>query len=323
MKNAREPRVEHTPRGWRLRGPGSAGANRFLDRISLRGLAESSRRTYAFDMPRLLRWLRERGLRPEALRHEDYYSFISDLRDQLRPPTINRLLVLLHRWVCFLRPGEAPRRRRRSRRARCIPRVREPRVQKRPLTDRQVTRMARELRTDRDRAALGLMWALGLRVGEVLRLCWEDVDWQERTVHVHGKGNRERSLPLPEVVVALLRRYQLTERPAGCTAGAVFVVLKGPRRGRPMTYAGMRRIFRYHRARLRLPEAHPHRFRHTFAVNMIRQGMSVPSLMRLLGHTWPETTMRYVHFDDREVRRHYEEALRKLSRNGPELTGEL
>jgi integrase len=171
------------------------------------------------------------------------------------------------------------------------------------------------LRTNRDRAILGLMWALGLRIGEVLALRWEDLDWEHATVQVRGKGDRERNLPLPLPVAVLIRRYHSVEWPRGA-GPTVFVVLKGPRRGQALTYAAARRIFRYHRDRLNLPEAHPHRFRHTFAANMIRQGMSVPSLMRLMGHTWAQTTLRYVHFDDAEVREHYEKALQKLAQTG-------
>lgn len=313
MRTACNGAVVHTPQGWRLRGPHSAAANRFLERIALRGLAAGSRRTYAFDLLVILRWLDRRRLRAERLREEDLYVFVRDHQGHLKAVTLNRVLRLLHRLHRFMHPAEqrarpAPRLRRRLR----LPYVKEPRTIKRPLLDTQVQRVVTDLRTNRDRAILGLMWALGLRIGEVLALRWEDLDWEHATVQVRGKGNRERNVPLPQPVAVLLRRYRSVEWPraAGPT---VFVVLKGPRRGQALTYAAARRIFRYHRERLNLPAAHPHRFRHTFAANMIRQGMSVPSLMRLLGHTWAQTTLRYVHFDDAEVREHYAQALQKLA----------
>jgi site-specific recombinase XerD len=317
MKSARDWSVVRTAQGWRIRGPNPRTANRFLARVGLRGLAAGSLRTYAFDLLRILRWVRRRRKRLEHLCREDLYRFVRDQRGRLQAVTVNRHLRLLYRLQLFLHPDDAQGQPFRGRRSRVpsLPYVKEPRTVKRPLTDRQVRSMAQALRTNRDRAIVGLMWAAGLRIGEVLALRQEDIDWEQAALHVCGKGNRERSLPLAESVAGLIRRYQAVERPPTGTP-AVFVVLKGPRRGQRLTYAGIRRIFRYHRQRLKMPQAHPHRFRHTFAVNMIRQGMSVPSLMRLMGHTWPETTLRYVHFDDHEVREHYEQALAKLAQTG-------
>lgn len=314
MKRNGRYRVVRTPQGWRIAGPCCAMANGFLERIGLRGLAEGSMRTYAFDLLVILRWLHRRRADPARLREEDLYAFVREHRAGTGPVTVNRRLRLLHRLRRFVRPDrEQPRCwPRRRQRIRNLPYVKEPRTIKRPLLDQQVRRMVDALHTQRDRAMLALMWAMGLRVGEVLALRWEDLDWEHGTALVRGKGQRERTLPLPEPVAELLLRYRRVEWPATDTP-TVFVVLKGARRGQPLSYAGTRRLFRYHRLRLRLPEAHPHRFRHTFAANMIRQGMSVPSLMRLLGHTWAETTLRYVHFDDAEVRQHYEQALRKLA----------
>ena len=322
MRPGQDGSVVHTPRGWRLTGPRSRDLNRFLARIELRGLAAGSLRTYAFDLIRIRRWLRRRHPRPAPLRREDLYAFVRDQRGQLQAVTVNRLLRLLDRLRRFLQPEDTAPEPWRRRRAQPLPYIREPQTVKLPLTDRQVRQVVARLRTNRDRAILGLMWAVGLRSGEVLALRLDDVDWAQGTLHVRGKGHRERTLPLADPLADILRRYLAVERPPGAEP-AVFLVLKGPRRGAPLTYAGLRRLFRYHRHCLKLPQAHPHRFRHTFAANMIRHGMSVPTLMRLLGHTWPATTLRYVHFDDREVRAHYAQALAELARTGHGIATDL
>lgn len=322
MKPEPELTVERTAAGWRLRGPDCERGNIFLERLELRGLADGSVRTYAFDLLNLLRWLKrhEKGL--ETLKTDQLYEFLKDHRGRLKAATLNRQLRLLYRLATGDQtpPGELIERRRWPRRKRALPYVKEPRVIRRPLTDRQVRQILQALRTHRDRAMAGVMWALGLRIGELLSLRMEDLDWEHGTVLVHGKGNRERSLPLIPEVSALIRRYLDLERPKHAPCH-LFVVLKGPRRGQPLTYAGARRLFRYYRRQLKMPEAHPHRFRHTFAANMIRQGMSMPMLMRLLGHTWITTTLRYVHFDDRELREHYEKALARLAASGDTASG--
>ena len=325
MSTAREWTAAHTAQGWRIQGPTSRTANLFLDRVALRGLADGSLRTYAFDMVRILRWLRRRRKRPASLCSEDLHRFVHDERDYLKAVTINRHLRLLARFRSFLNSDDTRRevcRRLRPRHARPLPFVKEPYCMKRPLTDRQVRTVFDDLRTNRDRAILTLMWALGLRIGEVLALRGEDIDWEQATLFVQGKGLRERSLPLAESVAEAIRQYITLERPR-TEEKRLFLVLKGSRRGQALTYAGLRRLFRYHRTRMNLPEAHPHRFRHTFAANMIRQGMSVPTLMRMLGHTWPRTTMRYIHFNDREIRQDYGKALHKLAHSASNASRDL
>jgi len=318
MNTAHRIRVVQTTEGWNLTGPGSKHANKFLERMRLRGLAAGSLRTYAFDLVNILRWLRKHSLQTGELNTDRFYQFLSDNRERLKPVTMNRLLRLMDRWARMDQPDAAESicARRWPRKPRSVPYVKEPRTIRRPLTDRQVRQMIEGLKTHRDRAIAGLMWAMGLRIGEVLSLCAADIDWEHRNVLVHGKGNRERSLPLPGTVGELIRRYLDLERPRPCAAEQVIVVLKGPRRGQPLSYAGVRRLFRYYRQRLNLPSAHPHRFRHTFAANMIRQGLSVTMLMRLLGHTWITTTLKYLHFDDKELRSHYEKALSRLASSG-------
>ena len=79
-----------------------------------------------------------------------------------------------------------------------------------------------------------------------------------------------------------------------------------------MTPEGLRELFRYHRRRAGVAKANPHRFRHTFAVDMIREGMQLPVLMRLLGHTSLEMTMRYVNLSAEDVRDQFEKAVRRM-----------
>lgn len=309
---------------WRLFGRGCGRANIFLERLELRGLAVGTLRTYAFDLLIVLRWLHAHGKKACQVSHDDLYAFLRARREHVKAVTLNRHLRILDRLARMDQPD--PQAwvigNRRLRPARSLPCVKMPRQIKRPLTDQQVHQMFTALRTYRDRAIAGLMWATGMRVGEVLALKLEDVEWAQGTLLVHGKGNRERSLPLNKAVAQIVRRYLDLERPRRAHT-AMFVVLKGPRRGNPLTYAGVRRLFRYYRGVLRLPQAHPHRFRHTFAANMIRQGLSVPMLMRLLGHSWITTTLKYLHFDDMELRKHYETALARLAQSNDAAAANL
>jgi site-specific recombinase XerD len=76
-----------------------------------------------------------------------------------------------------------------------------------------------------------------------------------------------------------------------------------------MTPAGMRSLFRYHRRTSETALAHPHRFRHTFASDMVRAGISLPALMQLMGHAHISTTMVYVQISPRDVFEQYARAV--------------
>jgi site-specific recombinase XerD len=91
----------------------------------------------------------------------------------------------------------------------------------------------------------------------------------------------------------------------------LFVSLKGHQRGRPMTAAGLRSLFRHHRLQSRVPQANPHRLRHTFGSDMVRAGMSLPALMHLMGHADIHTTMLYVQLAPEDVWREYARAVQQ------------
>jgi integrase/recombinase XerD len=117
-------------------------------------------------------------------------------------------------------------------------------------------------------------------------------------------------MPLPPETIRLLDAYLRTQRPLTNTA-QVFVSLKGKARGKPMTKEGLRRLFRYHRATTTIRKANPHRFRHTFGSDMIRAGVSLPALQRLMGHANIETTMLYIQITPQDVYDEYTRAVAK------------
>src|SRR5712691_9626726 len=123
-----------------------------------------------------------------------------------------------------------------------------------------------------------------------------------------AKGNKKRVLPLPAETIEVLQNYLRLERPLTNTP-SLFVSLKGRQRGRPMTAAGLRSLFRHHRLASKVPQANPHRFRHTFGSDMVRAGISLPALMHLMGHAHIHTTMLYVELAPQDVWREYARAV--------------
>jgi site-specific recombinase XerD len=194
-------------------------------------------------------------------------------------------------------------------------RLREPRRLPRALDHGEVVALFQGLKSWRDRAMAGLMLYCGLRAGEVLGLRVGDVDIGARWLLVHGKGAKERRVPLDTDVAATIQTYLLIERPES-TSPALFLVAKGKTRGQPLTPAGLRTIFRYHREISGVAQAHPHALRHTFGSALAEAGVDLAVMRELLGHAHVNTTARYVHLAPAHVKAEYDAARKRQQSPG-------
>jgi integrase/recombinase XerD len=190
-------------------------------------------------------------------------------------------------------------------------RLREPRRLPRPLSQPQAADLLASFQTWRDRAIAGLMLYCGLRSCEVLALRIADVDIGGRWLQVVGKGNRERRVPLDGDVASVIQVYLLAERPETSIAN-VFIVAKGPNRGQPLTAAGLRTIFRYHRGISGIGGGHPHALRHTFGTALAEAGVDLAVMQALLGHAHVDTSARYIHLAPTHVKAEFDAARERI-----------
>jgi site-specific recombinase XerD len=186
-------------------------------------------------------------------------------------------------------------------------RLREPRRLPTALSQSDAAELLASFRTWRDRAIAGLMLYCGLRSAEVLDLDVTHVDIGGRWLTVTGKGQRERRVPLDADVASVIQVYLLAER-AESDSGRLFLVAKGPNRGRPLTPAGLRTIFRYHRALTGIVGGHPHALRHTFGTALAEAGVDLAVMQALLGHAHVDTTARYIHLAPAHVKAEFDAA---------------
>lgn len=189
-------------------------------------------------------------------------------------------------------------------------RLREPRKLPRALDHNEVVALFQDLKSWRDRAMAGLMLYCGLRAGEVLSLEVSDIDIGARWLLVHGKGSKERRIPLDTDVAATIQTYLLVERPESSSRN-LFLVAKGKTRGHPLTPAGLRTIFRYHREISGAADAHPHALRHTFGSSLAEAGVDLAVMRELLGHAHVNTTARYIHLAPVHVKAEYDAARKR------------
>ena len=147
----------------------------------------------------------------------------------------------------------------------------------------------------------------GLRSARCSRLDVADVDIGGRWLQVIGKGNRERRVPLDVDVASVIQVYLLAERPETASS-RLFIVAKGPHRGQPLTAAGLRTIFRYHRELTGITAGHPHALRHTFGTALAEAGVDLAVMQALLGHAHVDTTARYIHLAPTHVKAEFDAA---------------
>ena len=318
-----------------------AWINQYLNREHVRRLADKSLYSYAHSLLHFVRWwesvhhtgdISQQDLTDSTLL--DYLRFQSSRQPPPFATTINDRVACADRAIrnefpdapCQVAHGfhkiylhRRPMGLGRPRFELSRLRIKEPRLNIVPLSVDEVARFWSSFRNARDLAIVGLMLMHGLRSVEVMALNRDDVLLSEGQLRVRGKGNKLRMLPLAPETTQLIDHFLRVERPDPCSA-ALFVVLKGPARGTRITPAGLRSLFRYHRRTTGIQLANPHRFRHTFASDMVRAGISLPALMQLMGHADIETTMRYVKVSPQDVYLQYARAAAQCIHPQPRIS---
>ncbi len=343
---ALEPKVAITENGYIVAGCGDDLDRKiaaFFRTVELRGLSVRTSRAYAYDLLCFFRWLGSTGKAFEDLTQTDFVEFIAAQRGaHAKPKSINRRLTTAHLlFRCSYgrsvpgAPGSAfPAAngwwgasvydslgvsRIRVRRHNPL-KVKVPRVIVEPLAADEVNALIKTLSRYRDIAIVSLMLLCGLRSIEILSVEVQDVDLVERSVRIRGKGNRERMMPLPELIVTTLERYMNIERPRRVATDQLFIILQGKSRGRPMTPAGIRSLFRCRRVTPLLRRANPHRLRHTFGADMARSGINLPVLQRMMGHADSRTTLQYIYLSMSDIAIEYRRAMKNIQERYDKLT---
>jgi site-specific recombinase XerD len=192
------------------------------------------------------------------------------------------------RGLAMRRPGH--------RATRGAPLIRAPRTLPRVINPAEVEALMAALRTQRDRAMVEAMLLGGLRRGEVLGLHLTDLRPGERRVFVaEGKGGHERIVPLSPRFFTTVAAYLETERPRPAVTDRLFVVLKGPRRGQPLTAAGADEVLTGARQRAGLARLTCHQLRHTCFTRLREAGMALEAIQAQAGHRSIESTRIYLH----------------------------
>lgn len=309
-------------------------ANDYLKTLQTRGLSQYTLRAYAYDLLFIFKWLTQARRSFKRFSQKDLVALTQyQQMKQAKPRSINRRLTSCEAFFrfCYDTPivhlkgmsypntyyKGLPRDRKlglfRSRKkSRLKFRVKVPRTLIDSLEPQEIHQFLEGISRYRDLAIVFLMLFCGLRASEVLSLKLQDVDFIQKQMRIHGKGGKERILPLSEDVGIALTNYLRFERPSQCQSKAFFVILQGKRKSLPMSYAGLRSLFRYHRKVSGISKANPHRFRHAFGTSMARQGVSLPALQKMMGHSDFQITLQYINLSTQDIDSQYHQAIQNM-----------
>lgn len=178
-----------------------------------------------------------------------------------------------------------------------IHKVKTAKVIKETYTDEALEIMRDNCCNARDLAMIDLLASSGMRVGEMVALNRDDINFNERECVVFGKGSKERIVYFDARTKIHLQNY-LESRTDTCSA--LFASLTAPYDR--LQIGGIERRLRDLGKRLNLPRVHPHKFRRTLATSAIDKGMPIEQVQQLLGHQKIDTTMHYAMVKQQNVK---------------------
>ncbi|HEU4934754.1 MAG TPA: site-specific tyrosine recombinase XerD [Pyrinomonadaceae bacterium] len=269
-----------------------------------KGLARLSLESYRRDLDRLQTWANKCGKHITDLSRADLRKWIASLsREGLAPTSIARAVSATRGFFKFLmldghiksHPAEdldTPQR------FSYLPKF---------LTEDEINRLlaAPDVSTEegiRDRAVLEIMYATGLRVSELVGLKHVDLDLLAGLVVCHGKGNKERRVPLGKSAIHWLQQYAAVKAGYGKPSTPnVFL-----HRGRPFTRQIAWSMIKRHAEKIGIKNVSPHTLRHSFATHLLQHGADSRSVQALLGHSDISTTQIYTHITDVHLRSAYD-----------------
>jgi integrase/recombinase XerD len=269
-----------------------------------KGLARNTLESYRRDLTRLERWANKIGKPIAELARPDLRKWIAQLsREGLAPSSVARAVSGARGFFRFLmldghikhHPAEdldTPQK------FSYLPKF---------LTEEEIDRLfsTPDVSTEegiRDRAMLELMYAAGLRVSELVSLKQTQVDMHVGIVKCHGKGSKERHVPVGKSAIHWLQQYAAIKASYGKAAYSNLFL----NRGKPLTRQLAWSMIKSYAAKVGLQDVSPHTLRHSFATHLLQHGADSRSVQALLGHSDISTTQIYTHITDRHLRSAYD-----------------
>lgn len=159
----------------------------------------------------------------------------------------------------------------------------------------------------RDRALFELLYATGLRVGEIASLKVSDIDYPQQSIRVRGKGGKERTVLFGDKALDALREYSAVRAELICGEDPLFLFLNT--RGKRFSETRIRQVLQDYLNRAAIQKrVSPHAFRHSFATHLLNSGADLRWIQELLGHSSLSTTQKYTHLNMDQLLQTYQKS---------------
>lgn len=256
----------------------------------LEGYSKCTLDSYRIQTNLLIRYFGDVDI--EDLTYQDFKKYLAD-QEHLKPSSIEhrmKYLKSLFRWASD--EGHVA--------SNPASKLKFPKQGKRipkALNEENVEMLKIGCRTPLEHAIIDFMYSTGCRIGEIVPLNRNSIDWENNSVIVVGKGDKERETPFSIRCAIWLRKYlsiRTDDDPA------LFVTERVPHR---MSIAQMRYIVKRIAKNANMEtNVYPHRLRHTFATHLLDNGAPIEAIQRFLGHARLDTTMVYAHLSGQRIR---------------------
>ena len=154
----------------------------------------------------------------------------------------------------------------------------------------------------RDRAMLELSYSCGLRVSELINLSYHNINLKEEFIRIHGKGNKERVLPMGEIAIDYLMKYETNARPVLLKKGQSDSYFLS-NRGSAMSRQNFFYIIKAYANQVGIDKPlSPHSLRHAFATHLVQKGADLRSVQLMLGHSDISSTQLYTHIQNAQLK---------------------
>jgi len=154
----------------------------------------------------------------------------------------------------------------------------------------------------RDRAMLELLYSCGLRVSELINLSYHNINLKEEFIRIHGKGNKERVLPMGEIAIDYLMKYETNARPLLLKNGQSDSYFLS-NRGNAMSRQNFFYIIKAYANQVGIDKPlSPHSLRHAFATHLVQKGADLRSVQLMLGHSDISSTQLYTHIQNAQLK---------------------
>jgi len=219
----------------------------------------------------------------------DFLSFVSSMRTY-KPKTFHRIISTLSSFYRFLTSQGAVV-------ANPLSGIERPRIKQQEikyLKHSQVLRLIDSIEDPRDRLIVRTIYATGVRVSELCNMNIEDIDFDEHTIRIRGKGDKIRIVFIDDDTLAEIRKFVDTR-----LVGPLFI----GQQGKHISPRAIQHIFRHYAP----PGITPHKIRHSYASELYKRSKNLRVVQENLGHTSIKTTEIYLHTDIDERRQVYQQ----------------